>query len=82
MSYNTNSSKSDYSFIENKKFNKNIDNISDKKIINNNLYKDFCFWINHHSNLSNCITKIHNFSVKYIYVFLFIILFYFFNYYQ
>ena len=74
MSYNNiNSSKSDHSFIENTKLNE----IKDKKVINNNLYKDFCFWINHHSNLPDCITKIHNFCVKYKYVILCIILFYF-----
>jgi hypothetical protein len=74
MSYNNiNSSKSDHSFIENTKLNE----ITDKKFINNNLYKDFCFWINHHSNLPDCISKIHIFCVKYIYVILCIILFYF-----
>jgi hypothetical protein len=74
MSYNNiNSSKSNYSFIENRKLNK----IDDKKVINSNLYKDFCFWINHHSNLPDCIQKIHIFCVKYIYVILCIILFYF-----
>jgi hypothetical protein len=74
MSYNNiNSSKSDHSFIENTKLNK----IIDKKVINNNLYKDFCFWINLHSNLSDCIKKIHIFCVKYIYVILCIILYYF-----
>jgi hypothetical protein len=77
MSYNNiNSSKSDYSFIENRKLNK----ITDKKVINNNLYKDFCFWINNHSNLPDCITKIYIFCVKYIYIILSILLFYFYFY--
>ena len=53
MSYNNfNSYKSDNSFIENRKLN-----------INNNLYKDFCFWVNNHTNLSDCILKISNFMV-------------------
>ena len=63
-------------FIENRKL-KSIHNKSDKKFTNETLYKDFCFWLNHHTNLPDCITKIHNLYVKYVYLILYIILFYF-----
>lgn len=63
-------------FIENRKLNKSVHNIEDKKYTSYTLYKDFCFWINHHTNLTDCITKIHNLWVKSIYVILYIILFY------
>ncbi len=53
MSYN-NSYKSDNYLIENKK-------------LNNNLYEDFCFWVNNHTNLSDCISKIFNLYKKYRY---------------
>ena len=63
--------------IENRILNKNVHNITDKKFTINTLYKDFCFWVSHHTNLSDCITKIHNLCVKSIYVILYIILLYF-----
>jgi len=53
MSYNNfNSYKSDNYLIDNKK-------------LNNNLYEDFCFWVNNHTNLSDCISKIFNLYKKY-----------------
>jgi hypothetical protein len=79
MSYNNiNSTKSISSShsLDNVKLNKNVHNITDKKFTSDILYKDFYFWINHHTNLPDCITKIYNLCVKSIYVILYIILFY------
>ena len=64
-------------FIENRKLNKSVHNIEDKKFTSKILYNDFCFWVNHHTKLPDCITKIHNLYVKYGYIILCIILFYF-----
>ncbi len=67
-------------FIENGKLNKNLHNIEDKKNAIQTFYKDFCFWINHHTNLPDCITKIYNLCTKYAHVILCIILFFFYFY--
>ena len=69
--------------IENGKLNKSLHktfhNIEDKKNAIQPFYKDFCFWVNHHTNLPDCITKIYNLCTKY--VILCIILFFFYLFY-
>ena len=82
MSYNINSPKSISSSdhlvnADNKFINTRDLLITDKKFTSKILYNDFCFWVNHHTNLPDCITKIHNLCVKYGYIILCIILFYF-----
>jgi hypothetical protein len=67
-------------FIENGKLNKTFHNIDNKKITIQTLYKDFCFWVNNHTNLPDCITKIYNLCAKYAHLILCIILFFFYFY--